>query len=85
MIDWNVEYDCTLCLISVTFFFFLGLSAETVKSQTRKPKYSKGFHCSRNAYMLVYKCQEEQVDQTQTSVEVPGMTRGRAYQIGLKN
>uniref|UniRef100_A0A8C8HWU4 Ubiquitin carboxyl-terminal hydrolase 48 n=1 Tax=Oncorhynchus tshawytscha TaxID=74940 RepID=A0A8C8HWU4_ONCTS len=28
--------------------------AETVKSQTRKPKCSKGYHCSRNAYMLVY-------------------------------
>uniref|UniRef100_A0A7N6AIF6 Ubiquitin carboxyl-terminal hydrolase 48 n=1 Tax=Anabas testudineus TaxID=64144 RepID=A0A7N6AIF6_ANATE len=33
--------------------------AETVKSQTRKPKCSKGYHCSRNAYMLVYKVQEE--------------------------
>uniref|UniRef100_A0A8C1VV87 Ubiquitin carboxyl-terminal hydrolase 48 n=1 Tax=Cyprinus carpio TaxID=7962 RepID=A0A8C1VV87_CYPCA len=27
--------------------------AETAKSQTRKPKCSKGYHCSRNAYMLV--------------------------------
>ncbi|KAK2821211.1 hypothetical protein Q7C36_020554 [Tachysurus vachellii] len=45
--------------------------AETAKSQSRKPKYSKGFHCSRNAYMLVYKRQEHQVDQTQASVEVP--------------
>uniref|UniRef100_A0A8C9SVL2 Ubiquitin carboxyl-terminal hydrolase 48 n=1 Tax=Scleropages formosus TaxID=113540 RepID=A0A8C9SVL2_SCLFO len=25
------------------------------KSQARKPKCSKGYHCSRNAYMLVYK------------------------------
>lgn len=32
--------------------------AETAKSQTKKPKCSKGFHCSRNAYMLVYKLQE---------------------------
>ncbi|XP_076846101.1 ubiquitin carboxyl-terminal hydrolase 48 isoform X2 [Brachyhypopomus gauderio] len=47
-------------------------TAETVKSQTRKPKYSKGFHCSRNAYMLVYKRRLEQVDRTPTSVEVPG-------------
>uniref|UniRef100_A0A4W4HQ75 Ubiquitin carboxyl-terminal hydrolase 48 n=1 Tax=Electrophorus electricus TaxID=8005 RepID=A0A4W4HQ75_ELEEL len=45
--------------------------AETVKSQTRKPKYSKGFHCSRNAYMLVYKRRLDQEDQTQTNVEVP--------------
>lgn len=50
------------------------LSAETVKSQARKPKSSKGYHCSRNAYMLVYKRQMEQTDQTQTNVEVPGMT-----------
>ncbi|XP_062842349.1 ubiquitin carboxyl-terminal hydrolase 48 isoform X2 [Trichomycterus rosablanca] len=46
--------------------------AETAKSQTRRPKHSKGFHCSRNAYMLVYKRQEEQVDQPQAAVEVPG-------------
>uniref|UniRef100_A0A674P5T5 Ubiquitin carboxyl-terminal hydrolase 48 n=1 Tax=Takifugu rubripes TaxID=31033 RepID=A0A674P5T5_TAKRU len=46
--------------------------AETVKSQTRKPKCTKGSHCSRNAYMLVYKVQEEQCsDSCRTSVEVP--------------
>lgn len=47
--------------------------AETVKSQARKPKCSKGYHCSRNAYMLVYKVQEEEdSDPTRTNVEVPG-------------
>ncbi|XP_019911525.2 ubiquitin carboxyl-terminal hydrolase 48 isoform X2 [Esox lucius] len=47
--------------------------AETVKSQTRKPKCSKGYHCSRNAYMLVYKCQrDEDADPMDTNVEVPG-------------
>uniref|UniRef100_A0A4W6BX34 Ubiquitin carboxyl-terminal hydrolase 48 n=1 Tax=Lates calcarifer TaxID=8187 RepID=A0A4W6BX34_LATCA len=46
--------------------------AETVKSQTRKPKCSKGYHCSRNAYMLVYKVQEEEsADPSRTNVEVP--------------
>ncbi|KAM9361476.1 ubiquitin carboxyl-terminal hydrolase 48 [Symphorus nematophorus] len=46
--------------------------AETVKSQTRKPKCSKGYHCSRNAYMLVYKVQEEEhSDSSRTNVEVP--------------
>ncbi|KAM8913253.1 ubiquitin carboxyl-terminal hydrolase 48 isoform 1-T1 [Spinachia spinachia] len=46
--------------------------AETVKSQTRKPKCSKGYHCSRNAYMLVYKVQEEEdTDHSWTNVEVP--------------
>ncbi|XP_074505051.1 ubiquitin carboxyl-terminal hydrolase 48 [Sebastes fasciatus] len=46
--------------------------AETVKSQARKPKCSKGYHCSRNAYMLVYKIQEEEnLDPTWTNVEVP--------------
>lgn len=49
------------------------LLAETVKSQTRKPKCSKGYHCSRNAYMLVYKVQEEEnTDPTTNNVEVPG-------------
>lgn len=44
-----------------------------MKSQTRKPKCTKGYHCSRNAYMLVYKVQEEQSsDSCRTSVEVPG-------------
>uniref|UniRef100_A0A674BXK2 Ubiquitin carboxyl-terminal hydrolase 48 n=1 Tax=Salmo trutta TaxID=8032 RepID=A0A674BXK2_SALTR len=47
--------------------------AETVKSQTRKPKCSKGYHCSRNAYMLVYKChREEDTDPMETNVDVPG-------------
>uniref|UniRef100_A0A8D2ZN75 Ubiquitin carboxyl-terminal hydrolase 48 n=1 Tax=Scophthalmus maximus TaxID=52904 RepID=A0A8D2ZN75_SCOMX len=47
--------------------------AETVKSQTRKPKCSKGYHCSRNAYMLVYKVQEEEEssDPSRTNVQVP--------------
>ncbi|KAM9859708.1 ubiquitin carboxyl-terminal hydrolase 48 isoform 1-T2 [Aulostomus maculatus] len=46
--------------------------AETVKSQARKPKCSKGYHCSRNAYMLVYKLQEEEsTDSSGTVVEVP--------------
>ncbi|KAJ3602666.1 hypothetical protein NHX12_030415, partial [Muraenolepis orangiensis] len=46
--------------------------AETVKSQTRKPKCSKGYHCSRNAYMLVYKVQEEETtDPTTNHVQVP--------------
>ncbi|XP_036386850.1 ubiquitin carboxyl-terminal hydrolase 48 isoform X1 [Megalops cyprinoides] len=46
--------------------------AETVKSQTRKPKCSKGYHCSRNAYMLVYKRQaEEGGDQEAVNIEVP--------------
>ncbi|XP_071403639.1 ubiquitin carboxyl-terminal hydrolase 48 isoform X3 [Centroberyx affinis] len=46
--------------------------AETVKSQARKPKCSKGYHCSRNAYMLVYKVQEEESsDSSRTNVEVP--------------
>uniref|UniRef100_A0A3Q3GMV3 Ubiquitin carboxyl-terminal hydrolase 48 n=1 Tax=Kryptolebias marmoratus TaxID=37003 RepID=A0A3Q3GMV3_KRYMA len=46
--------------------------AETVKSQSRKPKCSKGYHCSRNAYMLVYKIQgDENSDHSKTKVEVP--------------
>uniref|UniRef100_A0A8C1VWP7 Ubiquitin carboxyl-terminal hydrolase 48 n=1 Tax=Cyprinus carpio TaxID=7962 RepID=A0A8C1VWP7_CYPCA len=45
--------------------------AETAKSQTRKPKCSKGYHCSRNAYMLVYKQQTEEIEQTETIIEVP--------------
>lgn len=58
--------------------------AETGKSQVRKPKYSKGSHCSRNAYMLVYKRQEEQVDQTQASVEVPGFLQKLVEQDNKK-
>ncbi|XP_035244156.1 ubiquitin carboxyl-terminal hydrolase 48 isoform X5 [Anguilla anguilla] len=46
--------------------------AETVKSQTRKPKCSKGYHCSRNAYMLVYKRQMEDLgNETEVNIEVP--------------
>ncbi|XP_064160530.1 ubiquitin carboxyl-terminal hydrolase 48 isoform X3 [Anguilla rostrata] len=46
--------------------------AETVKSQTRKPKCSKGYHCSRNAYMLVYKRQMEDLGtETEVNIEVP--------------
>ncbi|XP_037534462.1 ubiquitin carboxyl-terminal hydrolase 48, partial [Nematolebias whitei] len=46
--------------------------AETVKSQSRKPKCSKGYHCSRNAYMLVYKIQgDEDSAHSKTKVEVP--------------
>lgn len=59
---------CTLLLILVY------IAAETAKSQTRKPKCSKGYHCSRNAYMLVYKQQMEEIDQTETNIEVPGNT-----------
>lgn len=61
-----------------------GLPAETVKSQTRKPKCTKGSHCSRNAYMLVYKVQEEQFsDSCRTSVEVPG--EQRRHSLGPPN
>lgn len=61
----------------ITFFSmllsFLSLSSAETKSQTRKPKCSKGYHCSRNAYMLVYKVQEEESsDPSRTNVEVPG-------------
>uniref|UniRef100_M4AWU6 Ubiquitin carboxyl-terminal hydrolase 48 n=1 Tax=Xiphophorus maculatus TaxID=8083 RepID=M4AWU6_XIPMA len=46
--------------------------AETGKTQSRKPKCSKGYHCSRNAYMLVYKVQEdESSNPSRTNVEVP--------------
>uniref|UniRef100_A0A8B9ZHV8 Ubiquitin carboxyl-terminal hydrolase 48 n=1 Tax=Anas platyrhynchos TaxID=8839 RepID=A0A8B9ZHV8_ANAPL len=42
--------------------------AEPSKSQTRKPKCGKGTHCSRNAYMLVYRLQTREKSLT---VEVP--------------
>ncbi|KAJ8260292.1 hypothetical protein GJAV_G00179290 [Gymnothorax javanicus] len=46
--------------------------AETVKLQARKPKCSKGYHCSRNAYMLVYKRQvEEEGCEKKVNIEVP--------------
>ncbi len=60
---------CALLLILVY------IAAETGKSQTRKPKCSKGYHCSRNAYMLVYKQQREEIDQTESNIEVPGKTK----------
>lgn len=44
-------------------------TAEPSKSQTRKPKCGKGTHCSRNAYMLVYRLQTREKSLT---VEVPG-------------
>uniref|UniRef100_A0A452UFJ2 Ubiquitin carboxyl-terminal hydrolase 48 n=1 Tax=Ursus maritimus TaxID=29073 RepID=A0A452UFJ2_URSMA len=43
--------------------------AEPSKSQTRKPKCGKGTHCSRNAYMLVYRLQTQ--EKTTTTVQVP--------------
>ncbi|CAM9754355.1 unnamed protein product, partial [Bubo scandiacus] len=42
--------------------------AEPSKSQTRKPKCGKGTHCSRNAYMLVYRLQTREKSLT---IEVP--------------
>uniref|UniRef100_A0A3P8WKN3 Ubiquitin carboxyl-terminal hydrolase 48 n=1 Tax=Cynoglossus semilaevis TaxID=244447 RepID=A0A3P8WKN3_CYNSE len=46
--------------------------AEPVKSPTRKPKCNKGYHCSRNAYMLVYKIQEEQnLDPSKNNIKLP--------------
>ncbi|XP_029433962.1 ubiquitin carboxyl-terminal hydrolase 48 isoform X2 [Rhinatrema bivittatum] len=45
---------------------------ETSKSQTRKPKCGKGTHCSRNAYMLVYRLQTHEMQEKETkTVEVP--------------
>ncbi|MGH0149246.1 UNVERIFIED_CONTAM: hypothetical protein FKN15_055223 [Acipenser sinensis] len=45
--------------------------AEPSKSQTRKPKCSKGFHCSRNSYMLVYKQQvDKEVEKSQSEINV---------------
>ncbi|XP_068097687.1 ubiquitin carboxyl-terminal hydrolase 48 isoform X2 [Hyperolius riggenbachi] len=43
---------------------------EPSKAIARKPKCSKGFHCSRNAYMLVYRLQTDQKPDVQ--FEVPG-------------
>ncbi|NP_001392882.1 ubiquitin carboxyl-terminal hydrolase 48 isoform 13 [Mus musculus] len=42
---------------------------EPSKSQTRKPKCGKGTHCSRNAYMLVYRLQAQ--EKNHTMVQVP--------------
>lgn len=50
---------------------------ETAKSQSKKPKCTKGYHCSRNAYMLVYKLQElDTSDTTNLTVEVPTFLKG---------
>ncbi|KAL4701072.1 hypothetical protein H8959_015076 [Pygathrix nigripes] len=43
--------------------------SEPSKSQTRKPKCGKGTHCSRNAYMLVYRLQTQ--EKPNTTVQVP--------------
>uniref|UniRef100_A0AAY4D3S0 Ubiquitin carboxyl-terminal hydrolase 48 n=1 Tax=Denticeps clupeoides TaxID=299321 RepID=A0AAY4D3S0_9TELE len=59
--------------------------AETVKSsQARKPKCGKGYHCSRNAYMLVYKQQAEGGNQTNASVEVPAFLQKLVEQDNRK-
>lgn len=50
--------------------FDFSTSAEPSKSQTRKPKCGKGTHCSRNAYMLVYRLQTR--EKPNTPVQVPG-------------
>uniref|UniRef100_A0A674KBV0 Ubiquitin carboxyl-terminal hydrolase 48 n=2 Tax=Terrapene triunguis TaxID=2587831 RepID=A0A674KBV0_9SAUR len=44
--------------------------AEPSKSQTRKPKCGKGTHCSRNAYMLVYRLQTREKSLT---AEIPSL------------
>ena len=56
------ELVCSLCFAFCT-------AAEPSKSQTRKPKCGKGTHCSRNAYMLVYRLQTREKSLT---IEVPG-------------
>nr|XP_005905261.1 PREDICTED: ubiquitin carboxyl-terminal hydrolase 48 [Bos mutus] len=43
--------------------------AEPAKSQTRKPKCGRGAHCSRNAYMLVYRLQTR--ERPGTPIQVP--------------
>uniref|UniRef100_A0A8C3FN39 Ubiquitin carboxyl-terminal hydrolase 48 n=1 Tax=Chrysemys picta bellii TaxID=8478 RepID=A0A8C3FN39_CHRPI len=47
---------------------FMEQKAEPSKSQTRKPKCGKGTHCSRNAYMLVYRLQTREKSLT---AEIP--------------
>lgn len=42
---------------------------DTTKAQTRKPKCVKGNHCSRNAYMLVYR--QQTVETKEVTFEVP--------------
>ncbi|XP_055040439.1 ubiquitin carboxyl-terminal hydrolase 48 isoform X1 [Misgurnus anguillicaudatus] len=58
--------------------------AETAKSQTRKPKCSKGYHCSRNAYMLVYKRQMGEENQTEESIQVPAVLQKLVEQDNKK-
>ncbi|CAL9705001.1 unnamed protein product [Knipowitschia caucasica] len=49
---------------------------ETAKSQSKKPKCTKGYHCSRNAYMLVYMLQEQgSPDASKMTVEVPAFLK----------
>ncbi|KAG8569571.1 hypothetical protein GDO81_014465 [Engystomops pustulosus] len=43
---------------------------EPSKSTTRKPKCGKGIHCSRNAYMLVYRLKAEEVPEVDFEVPV---------------
>ncbi|XP_032903844.1 ubiquitin carboxyl-terminal hydrolase 48 isoform X4 [Amblyraja radiata] len=45
--------------------------AEPSKSQARKPKCIKGVHCSRNAYMLVYRRKVEECKEKEISVQLP--------------
>ncbi|XP_018430579.1 PREDICTED: ubiquitin carboxyl-terminal hydrolase 48 [Nanorana parkeri] len=44
--------------------------AEPSKAIARKPKCAKGFHCSRNAYMLVYRLKMD--EKPDVEFEVPG-------------
>ncbi|KAM4015814.1 LOW QUALITY PROTEIN: ubiquitin carboxyl-terminal hydrolase 48 [Anomaloglossus baeobatrachus] len=44
--------------------------AEPSKSATRKPKCAKGFHCSRNAYMLVYRLKADKRQDVDCEVPV---------------
>lgn len=70
-LQWMIVKVTCCQLLSVELSQF-SVPAETMKSQARKPKCGKGYHCSRNAYMLVYKVQEEQQsDASRAVVEVP--------------
>lgn len=65
--------NVSILLIIVLPPLFSWSTDETVKSQKGKPKCGKGYHCSRNAYMLVYKVQEEErSDPSRINVKVPG-------------
>ncbi|XP_040279587.1 ubiquitin carboxyl-terminal hydrolase 48 isoform X1 [Bufo bufo] len=44
--------------------------AEPSKAATRKPKCAKGIHCSRNAYMLVYRLKVEKMPEVECEVPV---------------